>query len=105
MSLAEIVGIAVTLMLALIGAFWALLSLVFKQFERRIEGKLSAIEQDAQEWIRLEKDFLKFQAELPERYVRREDWIRNQTILEAKMDGLGLKIDNWQLKEVVRHER
>lgn len=120
MSLGELIGLGITLMISLIGAFWVLLSLVFKQFELRIAGKLSAIEKDAQareerieskltsiendaqEWMRLEKDFLRFQAELPERYVRREDYIRNQTVLETKMDSLALKIENWQLREVAK---
>lgn len=105
MSPGELIGIGITLMLALIGAIWGLLSLVFKQFERRIEGKLNAIEQDAKEWVRLEKDFLRFQAELPNQYVRREDYIRNQTVIETKIDSLALKIENWQLKEVAKNER
>ena len=105
MSPGELIGIGITLMLALIGAIWGLLSLVFKQFESKIEGKLNAIEKDAQEWVRLEKDFLRFQAELPNQYVRREDYIRNQTVIETKIDSLALKIENWQLKEVAKHER
>lgn len=36
----------------------------------------------------LERDFLKWQAELPNQYVRREDYIRNQTVIEAKIDRL-----------------
>ena len=36
----------------------------------------------------LERDFLKWQAELPNQYVRREDYIRNQTIIEGKIDKL-----------------
>lgn len=46
----------------------------------------------------LERDFLKWQAELPMQYVRREDYIRGQTILEAKMDKLYTKLELVQLK-------
>jgi hypothetical protein len=51
-----------------------------------------------QQMQRLERDFLRWQAELPMQYVRREDYIRNQTIIEAKLDGLGLQLTNIQLK-------
>jgi hypothetical protein len=30
--------------------------------------------------------------------VRREDWVHNQSIIEAKLDGLALKLENVQLK-------
>jgi len=41
----------------------------------------------------LEKAFLRHLARLPLDYVRREDWIRNQTIIEAKLDGLASKLE------------
>jgi hypothetical protein len=48
----------------------------------------------------LEREFLKFRAALPIEYVRREDYVRNQTVIEAKLDALALKIENLQLKGV-----
>jgi len=36
----------------------------------------------------LERDFFDWKAELPLNYVRREDYIRGQTVLEAKQDAL-----------------
>lgn len=36
----------------------------------------------------LEKDFLNWKSELPLNYVRREDYIRGQTVIEAKQDAL-----------------
>jgi len=48
--------------------------------------------------ISLERDFLNWKAELPVQYVRREDYVRNQTIIEAKLDAVALKIENLQLK-------
>lgn len=48
--------------------------------------------------ISLERDFLTWKAELPVQYVRREDYVRNQTIIEAKLDAVALKIENIQLK-------
>lgn len=46
----------------------------------------------------LERKLLELKADLPINYVRREDYIRGQTVLEAKMDGLALKIENIQLQ-------
>ena len=48
--------------------------------------------------VSLERDFLTWKAELPVQYVRREDYVRNQTIIEAKLDAVALKIENLQLK-------
>ena len=40
-----------------------------------------------------ERSILKLRAELPLEYTRREDWIRNQTVIEAKLDALAAKLD------------
>lgn len=53
---------------------------------------------EAQGWQQLERDFLGWKAELPIQYVRREDYVRNQTIIEAKLDQLRLSIENQYLK-------
>ena len=57
-----------------------------------------ARELEAQGISSLERDFLRFQADLPLHYVRREDYVRGQSIVEAKLDGLATKIDNAQLR-------
>lgn len=46
----------------------------------------------------LERDFLRWQADLPVQYVRREDYVRGQVIIEAKLDALYNKIEIVQLK-------
>lgn len=46
----------------------------------------------------LEREFLTWRADLPLQYVRREDYVRNQTVIEAKLDGLGLRLENIQLR-------
>lgn len=89
----------------LIAAFWVLLVLLFKQFQEKITTKFDALESDAKEWARLERDLLLFKADMPLHYVRREDYVRNQTVIEAKLDALAVKLENWQLKGVKNHER
>jgi hypothetical protein len=46
----------------------------------------------------LEKDFLKWQANLPLNYVRREDYVRGQSVIEAKLDALYNKLEVVQLR-------
>ena len=46
----------------------------------------------------LEKRFLESKAELPLHYVRREDYIRGQSILEAKFDAIYNKLELLQLQ-------
>lgn len=42
---------------------------------------------------KLETDFLKFQATLPIEYVRKEDAIRQEVVINAKLDALAVKMD------------
>lgn len=48
----------------------------------------------------IEREFLRFQAELPLQYVRREDYVRGQSVIEAKLDALYNKLEVVQMKGV-----
>jgi hypothetical protein len=63
--------------------------------------RFSTLEKGSDEWMRLERDFLKFRAELPMTYVIRDDYVRNQTVIEAKLDALALRLENAQLKGII----
>lgn len=54
----------------------------------------------AKQLQKLERDFLEWKAEIPVQYVRREDYIRGQTVLEAKMDALYSKLELVHLKGI-----
>lgn len=64
--------------------------------------RLDSMEQinrdEAAQWQRIERDLLKMQAEMPLHYVRREDYIRGQSVIEAKLDALGSKLEAAQLR-------
>lgn len=70
-----------------------------------LQTRLTAIEATAREesgqWQRLEREILQLKAELPLSYVRREDYIRGQSVIEAKLDGLAAKVENAQLRGVL----
>lgn len=51
----------------------------------------------------LERSFMKWQAEMPLQYVRREDFVRNQTVIEAKIDRVYGKLELVQLQGAQKH--
>lgn len=105
--------------IALISGFGALIKILIMQFDKNLDkrfesmglqfasmGKrLDGMENDSKEWLRLEREFLQFKADLPVHYVRREDYVRGQTVLEAKLDAVFTKIENIQLKGAAQNER
>lgn len=112
----EVIGWAVTLLGTFAGIVVALVKLLLWQFEKRLSEKFAAQDearreaskhweenfalvlerqdQGAQALLQLERDFLNFKADLPLEYVRREDWARGHSIIEAKLDGLALRYEN-----------
>lgn len=76
--------------------------------EQKLAGRMDALESvnrdETLQWQRVEREFLKFQADLPMRYVMRDDYIRGQTVVEAKLDALAVKVDNAQLRTILKGE-
>ncbi len=115
-----LVGLAITVASAMLAAGRMLLS----QVEARLDLRLSSIEQnriddregwvkrlmaldgerrdEMQQWQRVERDLLSLRADLPLHYVRREDYVRGQTVIEAKIDAVAISLQNLQLKTVQR---
>lgn len=94
----------VGLLIAFIGAIWAFGKVLMSQFEKRLNDRFAAIEKARAEagaiWQselaqlkNMERDFLKFQVELPQKVVFRDDYIRGQSVLEAKQDALFTKME------------
>lgn len=90
-------------------AFLGLLRLLMSQHTRHIDaafetqaarlGRIELVSQaDSEQYRRLEKEFLSFKADLPLSYVRRDDYIRGQSVIEAKLDSLATKFENAQLR-------
>lgn len=121
-DLAQLISAAFALLVAFVGCVWVLGQLLAKQYDRRLSEQFKAQEdarktaaahwderfadllaemrRDVNGWKGLEREFLNFRAEMPLQYVRREDFMRSQTVIEAKLDGLALKIENIQLKGI-----
>lgn len=98
----QLVGFGVSLLGGFATIIYTAGTLIAKQFERRMQERFAALQATREAELsgvsRLERDLLKLQAELPLQYVRREDYVRGQSIVEAKLDGLATKIDNVQLR-------
>lgn len=120
------IGSGITLLGIFTGIITGLVKLLLWQFEKRLGERFAAQDQarqtaakhweaafekviarqdkDAEAVQQLEKTFLKWQAELPISYVRREDFVRNQTIIEAKIDNIASKLEVIQLNGA-KHDR
>ena len=114
----QFLGLTVTLLIALVTMMFAAGRMLVNQFDRRLnerfnaldvsridsqnhwDAKFTALEKatstDAEEWRRIEREFMRFQTSLPLEYQRREDAIRDQSRIEAKLDGLANLIQRLQ---------
>lgn len=103
----QMLGFGLSLLAGFSGIIFTAGKLIAGQFERRINERFDLIERaraDETAGISaLERDFMRFQAELPVQYVRREDYVRGQSIVEAKLDGLASKLDNAVLRTALGH--
>lgn len=104
LDLWQLLGLGLTLLSGFAGIIFGAGRLIAAQFESRINERFDVLqrarEAEAQGITNLERDFLRFQADLPLHYVRREDYVRGQSVIEAKLDGLALRIENHNLKGV-----
>ena len=76
--------------------------LLLMQTQQHLDKRFEALEvahgREAHNWQRVERDLNTLRSELPLNYVRRDDYIRGQTVLESKLDALAIKLENAQLR-------
>jgi chromosome segregation ATPase len=65
---------------------------------KRNEITNKAIATQQEELRRVDREILNLRVELSEKYVRREDAIREQVVINAKLDALAAKLDNIVLR-------
>lgn len=90
---------------AFLGGLWRVGKWLLGGFQRRIDDRFSLLAAESQAWRAVERDLMSLRAELPERYVRREDYIRGQAVVEAKLDALAAKLEVVQMQGANRNER
>lgn len=90
-TVAVIIGIWSGLLL------WAIKMLLDKQkdyLDVRFAGMEEANRKEAEQWQRVERELMDLRAKLPLEYVRREDAIRQEVVINAKLDALAMKLDD-----------
>ena len=69
----------------------------FESTNLKIENVAQQAAEGQKEIRALERQFLEFKADMPFRYIARDDYIRGQTVLEAKVDSIAQKLENGQI--------
>jgi hypothetical protein len=70
----------------------------YDKLNTRLDTLDASAKADTRQWQRVERELLTMKADMPIHYVRREDYIRGQSTLEAKVDGVGMKLENALLR-------
>jgi hypothetical protein len=120
LELGQLIGYATGLLSLFATVVTGLVKLLLNQFEKRLGERFASQDLARQTATRhweenfakvladavqqLERTFLRFQAELPLQYVRREDFVRNQTIIEAKIDAVFSKLEVIQINGARKHD-
>lgn len=65
----------------------------FGLMDARFEELKTETKKESEQWQRIERDLLELRADMPLNYVRREDWIRFSSVIDAKQDTLNEKIN------------
>lgn len=84
---------AVGLLLAFLGALAGIGRWLLGQFQRRIDERFAALAEDARSWRQQEIKLMELRTHVSEHYVRREDYVRSQSVIEAKLDALAARME------------
>ncbi len=104
----QILFAAVAAVGTIAGGYWSIARVIVAQFKDELKRRFDALELARQEGSRawaermtrmegkqeeLEKDVRQILIELPREYVRREDHIRFETVINAKLDAVAARVD------------
>ncbi|WP_151710084.1 hypothetical protein [Acinetobacter brisouii] len=102
----QFIMILIAVLSTVIGTVKLLWSRIEKSLEQNFSATNHKIESVAQEATKsqqdirqLERQFLEFKADMPFRYIARDDYIRGQTVIEAKLDAVAEKLEKVQIKQ------
>lgn len=108
MTLEIFVG-TVTVLCALFGGYWTLGRMLIGSYEKRLDERFTAQDKAREEGKKLwaerfdrieerqdahERDLTQLMRDLPTSYVRREDAIRENTTINAKLDALNSRLEH-----------
>lgn len=81
------------LLLAFLGAITGIGRWLLAQFQKRIDDRFTLLARDAESWRQQEIKLAELRVHVSEHYVRREDYVRNQSIIEAKLDAVAARLE------------
>lgn len=87
------------LLLSGLGALWGVAKVAVARLMTRLDAIEQAARAEAGQWQQMERELLLLKADLPLHYVRREDYIRGQSVIESKLDALAGKWEISQLRK------
>jgi hypothetical protein len=93
----QLLTLICTLAVALFGIFKMILANIDSRFLKMETDSKEENKEQGKELLRIDRELLALKADLPNQYQRRDDAIRNQTIIEAKIDGLANKLGELHL--------
>lgn len=96
----QLIGMLVSLLVALAGVFAAIAKGLLGHVQKSLDQRFHAIETQAKAWQDLEREFLHFKADIAVTYVRREDYVRGQSVIEAKLDAIAGELKRVQIDGV-----
>lgn len=86
-------------------SIWAIKSMIASQLQahreytdEKFKSLAKLLSAQADEIKKFERDLMQLKIDLPNTYVRREDWIRTATTIDAKMDAMREAITNTNLR-------
>ncbi len=99
MLLIAIAGVMISTVKILWGRIEQSLNQNFKATNEKLESVARQAEESQRELRQLERQLYQLEIDLPKNYVLRDDYIRGQTVIEAKLDAVASKLENVQLKQ------
>lgn len=106
----QVIGFLSGIVVALATLAWLLIG----QLERRLDERFIGLQEESKEWRALEKRLgdscrdmdlrlAQLHSDTAEKYIRREDYIRGQTVIEAKLDAISSELKLVQIQGAQRH--
>jgi hypothetical protein len=84
----QAVGVLATVLVGWTTVLLSAIKWLLDRYVKTIERRLGALEERVGRVSDVERDLMHLKASLADTYVRREDWIRFMTYIDAKFDNL-----------------
>ena len=109
----DAITVKMAAVLVTVAAAWSVVLLaavrwLLNGYQRHVDARFDALAESArvqdQEWQRVDRDLMELRAELPLYYVRREDWIRSHSVIDARLDNVNEKLERLLERKGHEHE-